>query len=255
MIDVDKIAKLAADAQLAQHLDPNGATVYARGGNLINLDPFRTAPRRQSGTTVLHSVPSFVKLRDSFGKSGRVYVERVPFKVTAVLNDAEADKTAWRDWRLVLDIPLDRRWMAWGQHSGDYLSQEDFIDFLEQHAGDFIEPATADLIALTNSLTASSSKSIESVRSEPGDFVLNMNESTTVQSRGQKIPKKFTIGIPVFDGRGAYKLECMVKIRVSGNQAQMGYLLLRAEDTYDAETAKILAEIADGCGDYILGRP
>lgn len=160
---------------------------------------------------------------------------------------------AWCQDRATYKCPLSRQWKTWTEAEPKVFSQVAF--------GDFIEANELDLT--TKEGFAPALKMIEVARN------LVINQSGTYQRKvdpttGQythvakdehgenstKIPPKFALAIPVFEGdETPYLVEARVRFTmIEGKTPAFAFVLMNKEKVLEDALAELRKRVADGCG-------
>lgn len=225
----------------AQELTPGKIYAFVtpdRGVHQVDLtgDQYKDQPTRKKGTTTLRDSASFLAY---FGKhadaNSEVYGDAERLTLTAVLNANTADTPRWGDHRAVLALRTTDAWKQWLDKDGKLMSQEQFAEFLEDHIPELLEPDSATMLEIAQSIQGVAKAEFQSgTRLSTGERALKYVE--TIQAKaGQKgelvIPETFVIGLVPFEGSEGYRLTARLRYRINGGPLQLGYKLERPEDT------------------------
>lgn len=204
-------------------------------------------PPRKRGTTTVRDAASWIAY---YGKhaveSSEVYADSERLTITAVLDAHGKDEASWGEHRLVLALRTTDSWKQWLQSDGQLLDQETFAEFLEDHLPELLEPSSADMLEIAQSLQAHTKVDFQSgVRLASGQRQFQYVETQTTKA-GQKgsleVPEQFTIGLVPFEGSAGYRLTARLRYRITDRGLRMGYKLERPADTL--RTA--FADVVDG---------
>ncbi|MFE2965549.1 DUF2303 family protein [Streptomyces sp. NPDC059340] len=214
-------------------------------------------PPRKSGTTTVRDSASWLAY---FGKhsneASEVYADSERLTVTAVLNAHSAEEASWGDHRVVLALRTTAAWKQWMQHDGNLLEQEDFAEFLEDHLPELLEPASADMLEIAQSIQAASKVDFQSgVRLSSGQRQFQYVETQTTKA-GQKgqltVPETFVIGLIPFEGSEGYRLTARLRYRITERGLRMGYKLERPADTLRTAFADVVNTIDGDIGQTVM---
>ncbi|GAA3957076.1 DUF2303 family protein [Streptomyces marokkonensis] len=215
--------------------------VYAfhtpHGVHQVNLTgPEHTGqPPRKSGTTTVRDARSWTAyFTKHSSEASEVYADSERLTVTAVLDAHAADTPSWGGHRLVLSLRPTDAWKQWLHNDGQLLDQEAFAEFLEDHLPELLEPSSADMLEIAQSLQAASKVDFQSgVRLSSGQRQFQYVETTTTKA-GQKgqltVPETFVIGLVPFEGSEGYRLTARLRYRITDRGLRMGYKLERPTD-------------------------
>lgn len=192
-------------------------------------------PPRKSGTTTVRDARSWsAYFTKHSSQASEVYADSERLTITAVLNAHAADAPSWGDHRLILQLRTTDAWKQWLNNDGQLLDQETFAEFLEDHLPELLEPSSADMLEIAQSLQANTKVDFTSgVRLASGQRQFQYVETTTTKA-GQKgqltVPETFVIGLIPFEGSEGYRLTARLRYRITDRGLRMGYKLERPAD-------------------------
>jgi uncharacterized protein YfdQ (DUF2303 family) len=212
-------------------------------------------PARQQGTVTLHtggSLADYVN-RHKTHTDTVIYADVPRRTVVAVLNDHPTGdafgEAGWADHRAVLNLQHTDEWKAWTSHDGHIGGQQEFAEFIEDHAADILSPPGADLLELAQTIEATTSAAFKSqTMLDNGQRALVYEETieTRAGQRGQlEIPREFTLQLRPFDGGPAYKVTARLRVRIREGRLAIGYVLHKPEDVVRAAFDDVLVDIGD----------
>jgi len=192
-------------------------------------------PPRKSGTTLVRDARSWTAYFTKHSSpASEVYADSERLTVTAVLNAHASDTPSWGDHRLRLELRTTDAWKQWMRNDGELLDQETFAEFLQDHLPELLEPSSADMLEIAQSLQAATKVDFQSgVRLASGQRQFQYVETTTTKA-GQKgqltVPETFVIGLVPFEGSEGYRLTARLRYRITDRGLRMGYKLERPAD-------------------------
>jgi uncharacterized protein YfdQ (DUF2303 family) len=232
---VDTALRSAPPAEL----EPGKYYAFHTPGGIQKVDltgPEHTGiPPRKSGTTTVRDARSWTAyFKKHSSQASEVYADSERLTVTAVLNAHAADTPSWGDHRLRLELRTTDAWKQWTHNDGELLDQETFAEFLEDHLPELLEPSSADMLEIAQSLQAATKVDFTSgVRLASGQRQFQYVETTTTKA-GQKgqltVPETFVIGLIPFEGSEGYRLTARLRYRITDRGLRMGYKLERPAD-------------------------
>jgi uncharacterized protein YfdQ (DUF2303 family) len=202
-------------------------------------DAHREYPQRKTGTTIVRDSASFVALWEKHSDSdSEVYADADRFVITAVLdaNTEEADGARWGTHRIELALRKSEGWNEWLSHDGQFLTQDQFAEFLEDHLGDLQDPTAADMLEIAQSIRGTTKAEFASgTRLQSGQRTFQYTETVnaTAGPKGQlTVPETFTIGLVPFEGlTEGYKVTARLRYRIGrDNGLTLGYKLNQPRD-------------------------
>lgn len=238
---------------------PEGYTVK----QLMRLD----SPFRRSGTTQMSDARSFGDLYKRFESNSLIYASLSPAQFVAVLNDHKVVSPDWRDHRIVFQPKHSDQWNAWMKRNGvdkAFIGNVEFAEWLEDQAVDVVQPAGANMLQMALSFKATESAKFSNAASlQDGSVTFDYQrivEGSAVGPGGgkAKIPERFTIQIPVFDGPNEpkYKIEARFRYRLVGGGLKIWYQLERPQLVMEAAFKDLWKQIEAATKASILyGKP
>lgn len=205
-------------------------------------------PPRKSGTTTVRDARSWsAYFAKHSSQASEVYADSERLTVTAVLNAHATDTPSWGDHRLVLALRATDTWKQWIQNDGQLIDQETFAEFLEDHLPELLDPSSADMLEIAQSLQANTKVDFQSgVRLSTGQRQFQYVETQTTKA-GQKgqltVPETFVIGLVPFDGSEGYRLTARLRYRITDRGLRMGYKLERPTDILRTAFADVVNAI------------
>lgn len=170
--------------------------------------------------------------------------------VIAVIDDDDAEGTpAWREHRAILDLRYSQAWLDWTGVSGRAMGQVQFAEFIEDHLGDIVAPAPADMLDLAQTFEATKSVDFEqSNRLSSSERRLVYKE--TVQARaGQKgdvlVPEFITLNLSPFEGVDPVQVQARFRYRIAGGDLSLTVVLDRPDNVIDRTFEVILDDLGD----------
>ena len=250
------VADLAQQAANAEELYEGNIYLVANaegGVRLVDTDEYADRPRRKA------EISKVVSDQDSF----EAYLNKhaVPEETeitasvrsahfTAVINAGTAEEAGWGDHYVQLQLRASDEWTKWTNASGKLMRQEEFAEFIEDNAQNIVEPSSAEILEIAQSLQIKRGVDFESgTRLADGNVQFGYRETTnaTAGATGQlSVPATLSIALRPFDGGEAYKVTAHFRYRLQGSVLLLGFKL--------QEPAKIredaFKEVAGGIRDY-----
>ncbi|NUK07494.1 DUF2303 family protein [Streptomyces lunaelactis] len=208
-------------------------------------------PARKLGDTVVRDAASFLAY---FGKhadpDSEVYADVERLSITAVLDAHTADAARWNAHTVALKLRTTKSWQQWLHYDGKLLDQETFAEFLQDHLPELVEPDSATMLEIAQSIQGATKVDFQSgTRLQSGERQFKYVETVTAKA-GQKgdltIPETFVVGLVPFEGAEGYRLTARLKFRIeSGGNLRIGYKLERPDDTLTAAFGDVVNAIGE----------
>jgi len=209
---------------------------------------------------------SFVDYFNRFGniEDSAIFIDEENAQFTAVFDyhvatsRHEYHRPGWKQHIAKFKAVKTPEWKAWLENDKKCMSQEEFGRFIENNIAEIQEPSGAEMLEIALSIQAKTEvKFNRATRLDNGQLQITYNEVTngTAGVNGQlKIPEKFTIGLRLFRGADAYKIDARLRYRIKDGNLTLWYELIRPHATIDANlddiTNLILAGIPEGTSVY-----
>lgn len=227
------------------------------------LDEYLEKPERRQGTAQAFTLLSLIALVNRFStKESVVFAdpnEDAP-RFTAVFdyhpeNGADDAKLPadWLKHRAVYEPQLSEDWEAWTTKDGEYMDQNEFARFIEDHmmqlvvanlddptlkvyselaAGSFAAPT--DLIRLSRGIEISASIAVkQATKLMSGEISVQYTETHTDGSgEPLRLPSLFTINVPVFEAGEYIRVIARLRYRRNGNGLAWGYQLVDPQKAF-----------------------
>lgn len=275
--DAVRRATLAETAVERDAGDPSLVITQVRADTTLkveDLERYAPAPRRASGTAVLHNATDFAAyVQRVAGPYTTVWADETTLTVTAVINDHTAPSTTndgtephepgWRDHTVVLRLQPDPEWLAWAGASGleKLMTPPKMAEHLENYDRNIVNPTAADMIELADTMRASRNADVvdSTDRRSGATHILYKDE---VRASGGKngelaIPDELTLSIAPYLGWDPVTVKARFRFRVAEERGdgatrhrlKLGYELVRPDlvqrDAFGAVRAVVQQRLGD----------
>lgn len=221
-------------------LIPDGARVETF--DLEELEEKLAAhPRRKRGERHVQDAGSFVAYVEKHGlPETEVYADLSRSKLVGVINAHQGatngvdDDAGHGDHRVHLELVETDAWKAWTAKDRKAMTQADFAEHLEDRAVDVLDPDSATMLEIAQSLIATTGVDFkQATRLSDGQVQFRYEE--TVQSKaGQRgdleIPQTFKLQLSPFEGCPPVELTARFRYRIGSNGLTLFYALLNPAD-------------------------
>ena len=218
-------------------------------------------PLRKTGHVAVSNVPSFAGYLNKHGQDDHteIYGNRDQGTICAIINGngTEASgpgldghgEAGWSDHTCTLQLRHSDDWKEWTGHDGQLLTKDQFAEFVEDHLPNFAEGAA--FLELARSFRATMNVEFGNAEHTGGRTTVNYTKTTEAKA-GQKgavaFPDTITIGVYVYDGGKAYKLDARLRYRVTDGDLRIGFKLQRPDDVRTAAFDEVVAEVEKATG-------
>jgi uncharacterized protein YfdQ (DUF2303 family) len=255
---VSAVAELADAAAAHEELAPGKIYAYRIAGGGIQLidltdDKYLDAPRRKRGAVVVRDAESFLAYWHKHRDDGsEVYANRSTMSVTGVLDAHTAAMARFGKHHVVLQLKFSDPFQIWSGRSGQWQSQVQFAEFIEDRRPDIREPAAADLLELAQTFQATTKASFKSSNLlKNGQRQLEYVEQIEASGGTGKltIPDAFLLGLPIFEAATeAEPISARLRYRIQSSGLQMMFILDQLTTVVDAAFENVIAELNRGGG-------
>lgn len=242
---------------VVQTIDNNPLLLLPSGYSAaVDLEKYLQAPLRKRGTVTLDDADSFIAyVKDQAGPATRIYCttdySKSEVRFTGVLNDYQAEKPQWQDFRAVYAPAMSVEWARWTASNGKKMSQMDFATWLEDNLKDIASaegfPTGVQMLDMAKALEINQDNRIKSaIRLQSGgvqmEYVSKDDEATIER---MKVFERFALGVaPFFNGQ-AYQLEARLKYKSAAGAVQFWYELIRADLVVQDATRGLIEQIGE----------
>lgn len=257
---------------------PTGAVVQID----LTGDEYRDFPERKHGIVTVRNVASFKTYYDRHHDAdSEVFADLDKGTVTAVLDahrgrvtgddgdDLSAGEGArWQQHRLILGLTLTEPWKEWGSHDRKWMAQEEFAEWLEDHAT-HIHPGrnvtAADLLEAAQTFQAKLKVSFTSgKRLRDGQTQFEYTES--IESAGRptgtdrgtiEMPNEFDLAIQPYEDADTEPVAVRLRFRIRENKTlALGYFMNEPARVAREAVVSVVEKLAAECSVTVMyGQP
>lgn len=226
-----------------------------------DLERFAPAPRRVAATVAHETPQSFAEYVNAFRLAAqtRVFASLADLRMVARIDwhapgDGDAPEPSWGAHVATLRAEFTEAFGAWTAVDGEWLSQREFADFLEDRAGDAETPDPATLMEVA--------ARFEAVRTAEFTSVVNVHTNER-QFRYQEkdapggavtCPKAIRLFTPVFYGTDPVSWGARLAYDIDGGKLKFRVAIHRRADLLEAEFGRLCEAIAVDCPDVPVHR-
>lgn len=207
----------------------------------VDLTGHHPGPARKTGAVHVRDADSFKAFvaRHAVPEHTTIYANPAQATLTAVLNGDSDVATGWGDHRCIVTMQTTEAWDRWARVNGEWLTQQDFAEHVEDSLPDFAEPSAAHMLELAQTFSATTNADFESAnRLSTGERQIVWKETVAARA-GQRgtldVPEQFTIGIAPYKGGPAYRVNVRLRFRVNSGDLRLMVKVERMDEA--AETA------------------
>lgn len=224
-------AKTVEGGNIPYVLVPQGYTAQPMPDLIFNNHT--PTPERIKRAVKVFDSASFIEYYDLFDDAGsRVFADEESNSVVALLDYHQHNGPRWVDHKLTLTLRLSEEWKRWNKLNGQTVTQQAFVEFLEQNCTDISAPDPASIRDIANDLSATTEMDFQSAkRQSDGSVRFKCIETTKTKVGGNEVevPDRFRISIPVFVGGDRIDIDAFLRFRIAGQKLSFFYTLVRPE--------------------------
>lgn len=237
----------------------------------IDLEKLLPTPLRKKAMVSLDTADSFIDYMKRHGSLanatiwGRTDFEKNETHFIGIINDngETPAESGWRDHQASFKPRLSVEWKRWMDAAdGNSMTQGEFAEFIEKNRQDIVSgeglPSGGEMLEMATNFEANQDMKFKSaIRLQSGAVNMAFVQSDADQTVAtMKMFDKFTIGIPVFLGGEAYKVEARLRYRIPGGNLKFYIDLTRTDRILDDATKGLSQIIADKTGKNVFaGNP
>lgn len=231
------VAILAQQAIKGGELEPGKVYLIPNrdgGVSQIDTDAYESRPRRKgkgSTTAVVSDVGSFEDylVKHGIREETEIIASVQGGTFMATINAGTQTEAGWGDHGALLKLTESKEWKRWADRSGKLLEQAAFAEFIEDNAENIVDPSSAEILEIAQSLQVKRGVEFESGhRLADGNVQFGYRETTnaTAGAVGDlSIPATFTLALRPFEGGEAYRVTALFRYRLVQKQLQLGFKL------------------------------
>lgn len=231
---------------------------------VLDLEKVMPAPVRKRGQVITTDTASFSdylnKHSTQFGSViySEIDSEKSVCRMVAVLDDNSDDAPQWQEHVCKYSPRLSVEWSRWTGRNKAVMTQADFATWLEDNLQDIAAvpgmPTGAEILAMALGFEANSDKRLHSkINLQSGGVQFNFVDDESKDTRSaMKVFERFTVGIPVFDGSGAYPIEARLKYRQKDQSLAFWYELIRPDRVFKTAVTEEIAVIKENTGLLVI---
>lgn len=240
------------------------------GWKLEDMEKIMPAPRRKKAKAVLNDAPSFIEYIKRHGSLANSTVwcdadyRNGKVKLTAILNDngETATEAAWRDHVATFCPAFSAEWARWFTKDKETFNQAEFAAFIEENLADIAgvegSPKGAQMLEMALNFEANQDMRFKSaMRLQNGAVQINFvqNDDDQTLSKMQMFDK-FSIGIPVFWGGDAYRMDARLRYRARDGKVIFWFELIRPDKALEDATKYLIEKVRTETGNpFFYGNP
>lgn len=220
---------------------------------ILDLESLLDAPDAKRGKFKFHTTDSLISYVDKHKSPQTMCFADSAQRCFEVIFETHSSLDAsWHSHRASFAPRHSLEWNAWIVQDGKGMQQADFAEFIEANLIDIVQPSHADMMELALTFSAKSNIQFSRViRLDNNTEQVEFNETvnaTVGAKQTAKVPKKFILDIPVFEGGPKVKVPADFRYKVQGQSLVMGYKLTRPERLVTDEFEKIAEKIGKTVG-------
>jgi len=214
-------------------------------------------PRRKVAKVSLADAKGFVEyVQAQASEDSTIWVDADftvgKIKILAIINDHGPNGVGggWRDHLAEYSPRFSEEWRRWTGFDRKPMAQSDFAGFIEENLQDVATveglPSGADMLRMAIDFEAKQDlrfKSALRLQSGGVDLVFVQQEDSGTLEK-MKLFDRFAIGIPVFRGEDAFRVDARLRYRVHEGKLRFWYEIIRPDKTIEASANDIVAKIA-----------
>lgn len=235
----------------------------------VDLERLLPSPRRVIATARFSDPASFIAYVATHKKPGTTAwctfnPQTFALSFAAVIDEHSAALPGWRSHRAEFTPDMSAEWKAWKGKNASPFPQLDFAEWIEEHADDIASmpdpngapsmPTSLEMLKMATDFHVNEERVLKSsIKLNSGGVRLTyIADPATGETEDMKVFDKFAIGIPVFQGAGAWGMTARLKYRLHGGTVKFHYELVRADRVHEQAAKDLIDHVREGVGDVPL---
>ncbi|MFP4240076.1 MAG: DUF2303 family protein [Rhodosalinus sp.] len=222
-------------------------------------DPHRLPPYAKARVTV-DDAESLIRYANRFaGRRSLLLADFDGLRVTAQLdwhgsNEDSCDPGPCAH-TATLKLRESEEFRRWNEVQGALHEQMAFAEFLDENASDITDPEPAVFLEIARDLEATQGVIFKAgTRLQTGERHLTYETETHVKG-DMKVPTRFTLSIPLFQGEAPVDIEASFRFRPQQSGLKLGFVWRRVEYQRQAVFAAVAHRVSEATGlPVMLGR-
>lgn len=251
------IARIAQQASSAEEIYPGKIYLVASpdgGVHQIDTDQYEARPRNKVLNQTVSDFESFAAYLNKHGIAGETEISAHETEgvFSAIVDAGDDGEAGWRRHQVKLDLTASDEWKTWSALSGKLITQEQFAEFIEDNARNVIDPTSAELLEVAQSLQVKRGVDFESgVRLADGNVQFGYRETTTATAGTAgtlTIPATLELALAPFRGGAPYRVPATFRYRLQDKRLALGFKLQNADEVRRQAFAEVATQVSEYAG-------
>ena len=232
----------------------------------IDTEHLLANPRRTKGEARFADALSFLAYVERHKLEGMTVAwcnfnpQTFSLDFSVVIDDHAAKGIAgWRAHRASFKPDLSAEWKVWKEHDRKLQSQVDFAEWIQEHDSDINSavdgfPTSLAMLKMATEFVHNEDHALKSVvKLQGGGVRLNyVADADSGTETAMQVFEKFALGLPVFHGCSAWRIDARLKYRPKAGAVTFFYELIRADRVHEAAAKELIGLVRNGLGDVPL---
>ncbi|SEG15963.1 DUF2303 family protein [Marinobacterium lutimaris] len=243
------------------------AVMVPEGAQLKVLPELMPRPERIKKSVQLRTIEDFIRYHNRYAnKDSTVFANIDTGSFKSVIDYHEAPCFADNcDHTANYTCPETNEWASWKRHSGDWMKQNEFAEFLQDNHLQIYKPKEEEfkpeeldvvvdklpdsttMIEIANTLQVTSeSKVTQGQNLHNGAMRISYTDEVDGRAGPNneiEIPTYFLLGIQLFKGGNHYMILCRLKYRKEGPSVRLRYELVRPHKAHERAVLDVIKRL------------
>jgi len=219
------------------------------------LEQLRPAPRRLEARPTFTDVRSFCAYVCHFVGSAEslIFASERKDTLIAALDYHAPGEPSWNTHRAALQLQVSPEWVQWTARSGQSMNQEQFLEWLQDHAGQILEPTAARLEDICENLDIRREVVFNSrVSLQNGTYRILYDEKETTGNGAITVPSRLSLALRRYAGQQPLPVSCRLRYKLPGGKLSFTILLDQIDAICEEQFAAVCAQVAAETGRPVL---
>lgn len=262
--EADAVAEIARESKRFGQIREPGelrADITRDGERVVaySHEQYADEPNRPRGSAFVRDAASFTTLLAMSEHSGSViFADEKRARLDAVINFHD-----WRDHRIGLTLEPSEQFTRWTRASGQFYSQTDFAELIEDGLAEIVSPDAADMLELAQTFQATKSLQFESgTRIASGAVRFRYLEEIDAKAgrAGElDVPSTFVLRLPVWRGGALVEFQASLRYRIGREGLRLGWKIAGLDDilriAFESAVASVREQLDDAAEHTLVYGP
>lgn len=253
MLDVEPIINVAREAERLRgninKTEDGRQFIINEAGNVIFLTSRKEDPQFIAGQVQFHEGNSLAEYAKKYAGPASIFIADIVTNCVMVkLDYHEPGKPSHNVHTAFWPMPVSEEFRIWSALNGKWLSQDQFLQHLEENFSEIVNPAPTAILDLVRDFQAVKTTVFRQATNRGnGDRVFQYTEDSQVKGE-IVIPKKITLEMPIYRGEQPVRFDAFFRTKITDGGLMLQYEFHRIEPIKQAAFRLAVTRVAEAAG-------